>query len=130
MLVKSELNNIEALVFKALTDSDIVHNEFIPINNVLKEFYDMKEEIKNYNDKQTIYKTIMSYYLKCRKNTESKNPKVVRAKSGRIILLPKCEVCDSKKLKSIKEQEASELLSRLGIKTPLNKIPLLGPLLF
>ena len=38
--------------------------------------------------------------------------------------------CDSKKSNFIKEQEASGLLSSLGIKTPLNKIPLLGPLLF
>ena len=70
------------------------------------------------------------YYLKCRKNTESKNPKVARAKNGRIMLLSKCGVCDSKKSKFIKEQEASGLSSSLGIKTPLNKIPLLGPLLF
>ena len=46
------------------------------------------------------------------------------------MLLSKCEVCDSKKLKFIKEQEASGLLSSLAIKAPLNKIYLLGPLLF
>ena len=46
------------------------------------------------------------------------------------MLLSKCAVCDSKKLKLLKEQEASGLLSTLGIKTPLKKIPLLGPLLF
>ena len=50
---------------------------------------------------------MLSYCLKFRKNTESKNPKVVRAKSGRIMLLLKCAVCDSKKLKFIKEQETS-----------------------
>ena len=49
---------------------------------------------------------MLSYCLKFRKNTESKNPKVVRAKNGRIMLLSKCAVCDSKKLKFIKEQEA------------------------
>ena len=73
---------------------------------------------------------MLLYCLKCRKNTESKNPKVARSKNGRIMLLSKCAVCDSKKSKFIKEQEASGLLSSLGIKTPLNKIPLLGPLLF
>ena len=74
---------------------------------------------------------MLSYCLKCRKNTESKNPKVVRTKTGRIMLLSKCEVCDSKKLKFIKEREASGLLlSSLGIKTPLNKFPLLDPLIF
>ena len=45
------------------------------------------------------------------------------------MLLSKCAVCDSRKLKFIKEQEDSGLLSGLGIKTPLNKILLLGPLL-
>ena len=44
-----------------------------------------------------------------------------------MMLLSKCTVCDSKKLKFVKEQEASGLLSSLVINTPLNKIPLLGP---
>ena len=44
------------------------------------------------------------------------------------MLLSKCAVRDSKKSKSIKHQEASELLNNLGTKTLLNKIPLLGPL--
>ena len=61
---------------------------------------------------------------------ENKNPKIVRTKNGRIILLSKYEVCDSRKSKFIKEQEASGLLSSLGIKTPLSKISLAGPLLF
>ena len=78
---------------------------------------------------QTAYKTMLSYCLKCRKNRESKNPKAVRTKNGRIMFLSKCVVCDSKKVKFIKEQEASGLLSSLGINTPLDKIPLLGPLL-
>ena len=73
---------------------------------------------------------MLSYCLKCRKNAKTKNPKVVKTKNGRIMLLSKCEVCDSKKPKFIKEQEASGLLSSLGIKTSLNEIPLLGPLLF
>ena len=55
--------------------------------------------------------------LKCHKNTESKNSKVARTKNGIIMLLAKCEVCDSKKSKFIEEQEASRLLSSLGIKT-------------
>ena len=68
--------------------------------------------------------------MKGRKNTESKNSKVARTKGGRIMLLSKCAVCDSKRSKFIKEQVASGLLSSLGIKTPLSKIPLVGPLLF
>ena len=73
---------------------------------------------------------MLSYCLKCRKITESKNLKVVRKETGKIILLSKCELCDSKKSKFIKEEEASKLLSSLGIKKPLNKIPLPSLLLF
>ena len=46
------------------------------------------------------------------------------------MLLSKSAACDSKKSKFIKKQEASELLSSLGIKTHLSKIPLVGPVLF
>ena len=73
---------------------------------------------------------MLSYCLKSRKNTERKNPKAVRSKNGRITLLSKCKVCDSKNSKFIKEQEASELSNSLGIKTPLNKVSLLRPILF
>ena len=73
---------------------------------------------------------MLLYCLKCRKNTESKNQKVARSKNGRIMLLSKCAVCDSKKSKFIKQTEATGLLSSLGIKTPSGKIPLVGPLLF
>ena len=68
--------------------------------------------------------------MKCRTNTGSKNPKVEKTRNEKMMLLLKCAVCDSKKSKLIKQQEASELLNSLGIKTLLNKIPLLGPLLF
>ena len=51
LLEKSKLNSIEALISKALIDSNVSHNEFVLINNVLKKFYDIKEEIKNSNDK-------------------------------------------------------------------------------
>ena len=50
-----------------------------------------------------------SYCWKCRKNTESKNPKVVRTKNERIMILSKCSVCNSKKSKFLKEQEARGL---------------------
>ena len=59
---------------------------------------------------------MLLHCLKFRKNTESYNLKVARTKNGRIMLLSKCAVCDSKKLKFITEQEASGSLSSLGIK--------------
>ena len=52
---------------------------------------------------------MLSFCLKCRKNTESKNPKVVRAKNEWIMLLSKCVVCNSKKPKFVKQQEPSGL---------------------
>ena len=51
LLAKSILNSIKVLVSKALIDSNISHDEFVLINNVLKEFYDTEEEIKSSNNK-------------------------------------------------------------------------------
>ena len=72
---------------------------------------------------------MLLYCLKCRKNTESKNAKVVKTKTGRIMLLSKRAMCHSKKSKFIKNQKATGLLSSLVIKTHLSKIPLLVSLL-
>ena len=46
------------------------------------------------------------------------------------MILPKCAICGSKKSRFIKNQEAKGLLSNLGIRTPLSKVPLLGETLF
>ena len=73
---------------------------------------------------------MLSYCLKCRKNTESINPKVLKTTNGKTMILSKCAICDGKKSKFIKEQQAKGLLSNLGIRTPLNKVPLLGDILF
>ena len=72
---------------------------------------------------------MLLYYLNCRKNTESKNPKVAKTKNQRIMILSKCTLCAVEKPRFIKEQEASGLLRSLGIKTALRKMSLLGPLL-
>ena len=47
MSAKSKLNNVEVLISKALINSNNSRDEFVLINNVLKEYYDMKEEIEN-----------------------------------------------------------------------------------
>ena len=73
---------------------------------------------------------MLSYCLKCKRNTESINPKVLKTTNGKAIILSKCAICDSKKSKFIKEQEAKGLLSNLGLRTPLNKNPVLGDILF
>ena len=72
----------------------------------------------------------MTYCLKCEKDTESVDSKMLKTKNGKTMLSSKCVVFVSKKSRFIKKQEAKRLLSRLGLKTPLNKIPLLGDILF
>ena len=74
--------------------------------------------------------TMQSYCLKCKKNTESINPQVSKTSNGKTIILSQCAMCGSKKSKFIKKQQAKGLLSNLGIRTPLNKILLLGDILF
>ena len=71
-----------------------------------------------------------SYCLKCRKNTENINPRVSKTSNGRTMLLSKCAICDSKKSRFIKNQEAKGLLSNLGIRAPLCKVPISGNILF
>ena len=71
-----------------------------------------------------------SYCLKCKKDTENINPKVSKRSNGRTILLSNCAICNSKKSRFIKNQEAKRLLSNLGIRTPLSKVPILGDVLF
>ena len=73
---------------------------------------------------------MLSYCPKCKKNTESVDPKVSKTANGKNMMLSKCAICGSKKSKFIKEQQAKGLLSNLGIRTPLNETPLLGDILF
>ena len=63
---------------------------------------------------------MLSYCLKCKK----KKKKIQK------VTIQKCATCGSKKSKVIKEQQAKGLLSNLGLRTPLNKIPVLGDILF
>ena len=69
-----------------------------------------------------------TYCIKCRKDTENIDPKIVRTKNNRSVMQSKCSVCGIKKSRFLKEQQAKGLLSNLGIKTRLSKIPLLNVL--
>ena len=69
-----------------------------------------------------------TYCVKCRRDTENIDPKIVRAKNNSLIMQSKCPLCGIKKSRFVKEQEANGLLSNLGIKKPLSKIPLLNVL--
>ena len=71
-----------------------------------------------------------SYCLKCKGYTGNIDPKISDTSNGKTMILSKCAICGSKKSKFIKQQEAKRLLSKLGIKTPLSKVPVLGDILF
>ena len=66
-----------------------------------------------------------TYCVKCKKDTENIDPKMFRTKNNRLVMQSKCSVCGIKKSRFVKEQEAKVLLSNLGIKKPMSKIPLL-----
>ena len=67
-----------------------------------------------------------SYCLKCKKNTGNIDP----TSYDKAMILSNCAICDSKKSRFVKHQEAKGLLSKLGFKTPLSKVPILGDILF
>ena len=67
-----------------------------------------------------------TYCLKCKKETSNIDPKMVKTKNNRLLMQSKCSVCKTKKSRFVKEQDAKDLLSNLGIKTPSSKIPLLN----
>ena len=71
-----------------------------------------------------------SYCLKRRKNAENIDLEVSSTCNGRVMILSKCAICGSKKSRFIKRREAKVLLSKLGIKTSLSKVPKLGDILF
>ena len=68
------------------------------------------------------------YCVKCRRDTEDIDPKMIRTKNNRLIMQSKCPVCGIRKSRFVKEQEAKGLFSNLGIKTPYSNIPLLNVL--
>ena len=70
--------------------------------------------------------------LKCKKKKkkENINPRVLKTNNSKLMLLSKYDICGSKESRFIKKQEASGILSSLGLKTPLSKISLLGDILF
>ena len=73
LLAKTKSNSMENLMFRTLINSYSSHDEFFfLVNNVKREYDDMKEEVKNrktsiiFQKLQSIYKTILLYCLKCR----------------------------------------------------------------
>ena len=67
-----------------------------------------------------------TYCLACRKYTKNNNPKIVRNRQNRLMIQTNCANCGGKKSKFTKEQRVMGILSNLGIKTPLSKVPFLN----
>ena len=149
MLAKSKLTSIETFISRALIDMEISQKEFVTVLKEKDKYEKMKDNLKSENEKHKImklssiksktlkkklvtnveYKNKMkTYCVKCRKDTENIDPKMFRKKKKRLVMQSKCSVCRIKKSRFVKEREAKGLLSNLGIKTPLSKIPLLNVL--
>ena len=61
-----------------------------------------------------MFKTnMLTYCVKCRRDTENIDPRMVKTKNNRLIMQSKRPVCRIKKSKSVKEQEAKGSLSNL-----------------
>ena len=71
---------------------------------------------------------MLTYCVKCSKNTENLDSTTFKTKNGRLIMQSKCPEYVIKKSRFVKEQEARGLLSNFGNKMPLSKIPLLNVL--
>ena len=108
MLVgKTKLNTIAILVSKALIDSYISHDEFVSVNNMLREYNEMKEEIKKSWNFCGIYyiKAIETCcIISSKKNTANENSSATKTKRNRLMFLFNCSVCGKKKLTFIKNK--------------------------
>ena len=62
------------------------------------------------------YKTMLSYCLKCRKNTENINPKISGTSNGKTMILSNCAICGSKKSKFIKNKKQMDYWVVLELK--------------
>ena len=67
-----------------------------------------------------------TYCIVRKKDTENNTPKLSKTKNGRLMLKSICSVCKNKNTRFVSKNEGSVILSSLGIKTPLSKIPSLN----
>ena len=121
MLAGIKLNSIENKISEALANNEICHEDFTRVNEE-KAIVDLKKvfelwKLKEKNslikegkgktlikllDKLHNYKTIISYSLKCRKNTENINLKISGTSNGKTLILSNCVICGS--LSKIRKQ--------------------------
>ena len=76
------------------------------------------------------YKNGIILFKTPKKYTGNIDPKISSTSNDRVLIILKCAICGSKKSRFIKHQEPKGLLSKLGIKTQLSKVPILGDILF
>ena len=111
MLAKTKLNTIEITVSRALFDLFISLDKFVSVSNLLREYNDMNEEIKNQKSHQRfiyiyiMYNVVLLFELQ--EKHLKKKPKSFKGKSRKADYYIKCVVCDNKKLRIIKEQEVN-----------------------
>ena len=106
LLAKTKLNTIEVLISKALTDSYINRDEIVSVNNVLRQYNEMKKEIKNRKNCCGIHhKKMETYCVSCKKNTVNENTSVRRTKENRLMLVSNCAFFVKRKSRFIKNQE-------------------------
>ena len=107
LLGKDKLKAIKFLISKALIDSYISHDEFISVNNVLRENNEMKEEKNNGETsvEYTIWKTMETYCFSYKKYTASEISSIRKIKQNRLMLLSNCALCGKKKSTFIKSKE-------------------------
>ena len=111
MLAKTKLNTIEITVSRALFDLFISLDKFVSVSNLLREYNDMNEEIKNQKSHQRfiyiyiMYNVVLLFELQ--EKHLKKKPKSCKGKSRKADYYIKCVVCDNKKLRIIKEQEVN-----------------------
>ena len=115
---------------KALIDSVISHEEFVSINNVLKDYEEMKEETKFKDLIKFCLFIKQSYHIvwNVEKIQKEKIQKFQGQKTDELCFYQHVQFMIIEKSKFTKQQEVSGLLSSLEIKTPLCKIPLVYPL--
>ena len=111
MLAKTKLNTIEITVSRALFDLFISLDKFVSVSNLLREYNNMNEEIKNQKSHQRfiyiyiMYNVVLLFELQ--EKHLKKKPKSCKGKSRKADYYIKCVVCDNKKLRIIKEQEVN-----------------------
>ena len=106
-----------------MQNNNVTYFDSFGVEHIPKETRTFISNIKTNIFRIQAYDSIMCGYFYIKNKVSSTN-------NGRAMILSKCAIFDCKKPRFIKNQEAKGLLSNLGIKTTLSKVPILGDILF